>query len=63
MLVGERPLTAAAALRFGKLAGSEPAPFVRMQAERDLFDAREELRDELASIKTARTAEAASHDR
>jgi addiction module HigA family antidote len=59
VLGGERPVTAAIALRFGKLAGSEPAPFVRMQVERDLYDAREALRDDLARIKTVRKANAA----
>jgi addiction module HigA family antidote len=44
------------ALRIGKLCGNGPDLWLRMQIERDLWEARNALRDTIAAIPTRRQA-------
>ena len=52
VLNGEK-VTAGMALRFGRLAGGAPELYLRMQANYDLWHAREQLADTLKHIRTA----------
>ena len=53
VLSGEANLTAAMALRFGRLAGADPELYVQMQARRDLWSAAQRLRETLSEIVPA----------
>src|SRR5260221_757784 len=53
VLKGVEPVTADMALRFGRLTGGAAELYLQMQAQYDLWTAREELKDTLAQIKPA----------
>jgi len=53
VLNGAEPLTADMALRFGRLTGGAPELYVQMQVQRDLWTARERLKETLAEIEPA----------
>ncbi|HUC63511.1 MAG TPA: HigA family addiction module antitoxin [Alphaproteobacteria bacterium] len=53
VLNGTGAVTADMALRFGKLVGAPPELYVRMQANYDLWRARQRLKDTLAGIPPA----------
>jgi addiction module HigA family antidote len=52
-LRGAKSVTADMALRFGRLTGGAPELYVQMQAQYDLWTARERLKEALASIEPA----------
>ena len=56
VLNGDGGVTADMALRFGKLTGGAPELFVQMQAQYDLFAARNKLAKTLAKIEPASAA-------
>jgi antitoxin HigA-1 len=56
ILHGEAPVTAAMALRLGKLCGNGPELWVNLQARYDLDRLSRELGDELADIPTLNAA-------
>ena len=51
VLSGASAVTAAMALRFGKLVGGAPELYVSMQMAHDLWQARQKLRDALERIE------------
>ena len=51
VLNGREPVTADIALRFGRLTGGAPELYLQMQAQYDLWTAREELKDTLVQIE------------
>lgn len=53
LLRGENRVTAEMALRFGRLAGGEPALYLHMQDELDLWQAEQRLAAELKRITPA----------
>lgn len=53
VLNGAEPVTADMALRFGRLTGGAPELYLQMQAQFDLWTARERLGDTLAQIEPA----------
>jgi addiction module HigA family antidote len=53
VLMGVEPVTADIALRFGRLAGGAAELYLQMQAQYDLWTAREQLKDTLAQIEPA----------
>ncbi len=53
VLKGVEPVTADMALRFGRLTGGAAELYLQMQAQYDLWTAREELKDTLAQIEPA----------
>lgn len=53
VLASEASVTADMALRFGRLAGGAPELYLAMQAQRDLWEAAERLRDTLMQIEPA----------
>ncbi len=53
VLRGENRVTAEMALRFGRLAGAEPALYLNMQGELDLWEAEQNLAAELKRITPA----------
>jgi antitoxin HigA-1 len=53
VLDGESAVTADMALRFGRLTGGEPALYVQMQAQRDLWQAQSRLASTLKEIEPA----------
>lgn len=53
VLNGRGPVTADIALRFGRLIGGAPELYLQMQAQYDLWTAREQLKDTLAQIEPA----------
>ncbi|HEV8031547.1 MAG TPA: HigA family addiction module antitoxin [Stellaceae bacterium] len=53
VLKGVEPVTADIALRFSRLTGAAPELYLQMQAQYDLWTAREQLRDTLAQIEPA----------
>jgi antitoxin HigA-1 len=53
VLLGLQPATADIALRFGRLSGGAPELYVQMQAQYDLWMARENLKDALDEIEPA----------
>ena len=56
-LLGERqPVTVAMALRIGKLTGTTPESWLRMQQRYDLKIAEREMADEIARIPTLKEA-------
>jgi addiction module HigA family antidote len=52
VLAERRPVTAAMALRLGKLFGKDPGIWLQMQQAHDLWALRREMADELARIPT-----------
>jgi antitoxin HigA-1 len=56
VLNGNGGVTADMALRFGKLTGGAPELFVQMQAQYDLFEARNKLAKTLEKIEPASAA-------
>lgn len=56
ILAGQAPITAAMALRIGKFCGNGPELWLNMQQAYDLWEARQELGDEIDRIKTAKAA-------
>ena len=56
ILTEKAAVTAAMAVRIGKLCGNGPALWMRMQAARDLWLAEQELADEVANIPTLKAA-------
>ena len=52
-LNGTGAVTAGMALRFGRLTGGAPELYVQMQAQHDLWAARERLKETLAEIEPA----------
>jgi antitoxin HigA-1 len=53
ILQGRAPVTADIALRFGRLTGGAPELYLQMQAQYDLWTARQTLQDTLAAIEPA----------
>jgi addiction module HigA family antidote len=53
VLDGTAPMTADIALRFARLSGGAPELYVQMQAQYDLWNAREKLKDTLSEIEPA----------
>jgi addiction module HigA family antidote len=53
VLNGAQPVTAEMALRFGRLTGGAPELYVQMQAQFELWTARQRLKDTLADIMPA----------
>ena len=53
VLSGAEAVTADIALRFGRLTGGAPELYVQMQAQYDLWMARERLKDTLREIEPA----------
>src|SRR5712691_8754343 len=53
VLDGAEAVTADMALRFGRLTGGAPELYVQMQAQFDLWTARQRLKDTLAQIEPA----------
>src|SRR5271155_3589659 len=53
VLNGAEPVTAEMALRFGRLTGGAPELYIQMQAQFDLWTARQRLKDTLAQIEPA----------
>jgi addiction module HigA family antidote len=53
VLNGAQPVAADIALRFGRLTGGAPELYVQMQAQFDLWTARQQLKDTLAKIEPA----------
>ena len=53
VLNGAEPVTADMALRFGRLTGGAPELYIQMQAQLDLWTARERLKDALSEIEPA----------
>ena len=53
VLNGAKPVTADMALRFGRLTGGAPELYVQMQAQFDLWNARQRLAATLAQIEPA----------
>ena len=53
VLSGEQAVTADLALRFGRLTGGAAELYLQMQAQRDLWTAREKLKEALAQIEPA----------
>jgi addiction module HigA family antidote len=53
VLSGAEAVTADTALRFGRLSGGSPELYVQMQAQYDLWMARERLKDTLPEIEPA----------
>jgi len=53
VLKGVEPVTADIAPRFSRLTGAAPELYLQMQAQYDLWTAREQLRDTLAQIEPA----------
>jgi addiction module HigA family antidote len=53
MLNGSEAVTAEMAVRFGRLTGGPPELYLQMQAQYDLWTAREQLKDALAEIEPA----------
>src|SRR5438034_10047198 len=53
VLNGTGALTPEMALRFSRLIGGTPAPYLTMQANRDLWLAERRLKDQLDRIETA----------
>jgi addiction module HigA family antidote len=53
VLDGAEPVTADLALRFGRLTGGASELYLQMQAQYDLWSAREQLKDTLAQIEPA----------
>jgi antitoxin HigA-1 len=53
VLSGADSVTADMALRFGRLTGGAPELYVQMQAQFDLWTARQRLKDTLAQIEPA----------
>ena len=56
VLNGDGGVTADMALRFGKLTGGNPELYVQMQAQYDLFQARQKLSKTLDKIEPAAAA-------
>jgi addiction module HigA family antidote len=52
-LKGTAAVTADMALRFGRLCGGAPELYVQMQAQHDLWIARQKLKDTLSEIEPA----------
>ena len=53
VLDGAEPVTADMALRFGRLTGGAAELYLQMQAQHDLWTAREQLKETLAQIEPA----------
>lgn len=53
VLLGESPVTAATALRISAYLGGTPELYLRLQADLDLWNARQDLAAELAAIVPA----------
>ena len=53
VLDGAEPVTADMALRFGRLTGGAAELYLQMQAQYDLWRAREQLKETLAQIEPA----------
>jgi antitoxin HigA-1 len=53
VLNGAEPVIAEMALRFGRLTGGAPELYIQMQAQFDLWTARQRLKDTLAQIEPA----------
>ena len=53
VLDGAQPVTADMARRFGRLTGGAPELYVQMQAQFDLWTARQRLKDTLTQIEPA----------
>ena len=56
ILGGTHPITVEMALRIGRLAGSGPGLWLRMQQNHDLWHAERALKDELKRIRPALSA-------
>ncbi|MBF0625245.1 MAG: HigA family addiction module antidote protein [Magnetococcales bacterium] len=56
ILAGTHAVTPAMAVRLGKFCGNGPELWLRMQQAHDLWQAQEQLRDELPHIPTYQTA-------
>jgi addiction module HigA family antidote len=52
VLAGESAVTPEMALRFGKFCGNGPEVWLKMQINRDLWDARQAIADQIDAIET-----------
>ena len=52
VLAGESAVTPEMALRFGKFCGNGPEVWLNMQINRDLWDARQAIADQIDAIET-----------